>query len=578
MDSYSNVVGYLLRKDEIQVRYSLKTWRATEKDVHIIQKQARFKKTNVNKASGPHNIRPRLLKTCSNQLASILTFIINWSLATSTIPLGFKQSAVVPMPKKPCPETLNSYRPVDHTVVMTKCFEKVADSSNSLFRHLEFRRKIDTSKMTWYFPEHSNQMPAAVRDVTTEKDYCYAGDQNPPHQVYSFPSLLSTPGQESASFDSYYNINHLTHQEDFNSQLYTHNQSGLDITSCIPDAASKAYATDSDRGSNNSHCYTYNNQPHNYKTSPFVWVGTNNFFTPSSSRHQRHCNTLSTSSSRTPSQRRQSSGRLEKTSRKRRAPTVDQRRAANVRERRRMYSLNEAFDCLRQRIPTFAYEKRLSRIETLRLAMAYISFMADILSGQDAGTTKASQQCHRTPLSEANSLVEPGAHRQGQSYFTNQPGISCQGDSPAVSQSNLGQQGEYYQGNQLDLVHQGGSFVTSQTCLPRHGHPYSANGTGITQNEHPYSANQTGLPYHEESFSANLSDLPNNGKYYSEKLSDPVRNEKALPVYQPDESKDLKSASHNLCPATGLVDGQSVCDYKIASGDNYQGRDAPSMV
>lgn len=32
-----------------------------------------------------------------------------------------------------------------------------------------------------------------------------------------------------------------------------------------------------------------------------------------------------------------------------------------------------------QSIPTFAYEKHLSRIETLRLAMNYISFMSDLL-------------------------------------------------------------------------------------------------------------------------------------------------------------------------------------------------------
>ena len=32
-------------------------------------------------------------------------------------------------------------------------------------------------------------------------------------------------------------------------------------------------------------------------------------------------------------------------------------------------------------MPTFAYEKRLSRIETLRLAITYITFMDDLISG-----------------------------------------------------------------------------------------------------------------------------------------------------------------------------------------------------
>lgn len=56
-----------------------------------------------------------------------------------------------------------------------------------------------------------------------------------------------------------------------------------------------------------------------------------------------------------------------------------QRRAANLRERRRMLSINSAFDELRCRVPTFPYEKRLSKIDTLRLAIAYIALLGDIL-------------------------------------------------------------------------------------------------------------------------------------------------------------------------------------------------------
>ncbi|KAM4539697.1 protein Fer3-like [Odontesthes bonariensis] len=74
-----------------------------------------------------------------------------------------------------------------------------------------------------------------------------------------------------------------------------------------------------------------------------------------------------------------SSGSHAHKSKRRRIITVVQRQAANVRERKRMFSLNEAFDELRRKVPTFAYEKRLSRIETLRLAMVYISFMTDLL-------------------------------------------------------------------------------------------------------------------------------------------------------------------------------------------------------
>ncbi|NXS12128.1 FER3L protein, partial [Neodrepanis coruscans] len=67
--------------------------------------------------------------------------------------------------------------------------------------------------------------------------------------------------------------------------------------------------------------------------------------------------------------------------RRKRVITYAQRQAANIRERKRMFNLNEAFDQLRKKVPTFAYEKRLSRIETLRLAIVYISFMTELLDG-----------------------------------------------------------------------------------------------------------------------------------------------------------------------------------------------------
>jgi hypothetical protein len=42
-------------------------------------------------------------------------------------------------------------------------------------------------------------------------------------------------------------------------------------------------------------------------------------------------------------------------------------------------SINAAFEELRRHVPTFPYEKRLSKIDTLRLAIAYISLLLEIL-------------------------------------------------------------------------------------------------------------------------------------------------------------------------------------------------------
>lgn len=67
-----------------------------------------------------------------------------------------------------------------------------------------------------------------------------------------------------------------------------------------------------------------------------------------------------------------------------------QRRAANMRERRRMKSINDAFDKLRTCIPdTVTTERRLSKVDTLRLAIRYIEYLNDMVqSCNEYGTDK----------------------------------------------------------------------------------------------------------------------------------------------------------------------------------------------
>ncbi|TGZ55005.1 hypothetical protein CRM22_010506 [Opisthorchis felineus] len=63
---------------------------------------------------------------------------------------------------------------------------------------------------------------------------------------------------------------------------------------------------------------------------------------------------------------------------------------AKVRERRRMISINSAFEALRKRLPTFPYERRLSKIDTLRLAIAYMALLNDMLTNMDCSTNDQS--------------------------------------------------------------------------------------------------------------------------------------------------------------------------------------------
>ncbi|CAL8367143.1 unnamed protein product [Lota lota] len=62
---------------------------------------------------------------------------------------------------------------------------------------------------------------------------------------------------------------------------------------------------------------------------------------------------------------------------------VKQRNAANARERDRTQSVNTAFTALRTLIPTEPVDRKLSKIETLRLASSYIAHLANVLLVED---------------------------------------------------------------------------------------------------------------------------------------------------------------------------------------------------
>ncbi|XP_067122827.1 protein atonal-like [Centruroides vittatus] len=55
------------------------------------------------------------------------------------------------------------------------------------------------------------------------------------------------------------------------------------------------------------------------------------------------------------------------------------RLAANARERRRMLSLNVAFDRLREVVPSLTNDRKLSKYETLQMAQSYITALSELL-------------------------------------------------------------------------------------------------------------------------------------------------------------------------------------------------------
>ncbi|XP_067281951.1 basic helix-loop-helix transcription factor scleraxis [Pseudorasbora parva] len=81
-------------------------------------------------------------------------------------------------------------------------------------------------------------------------------------------------------------------------------------------------------------------------------------------------------------------------------PEGRQRNAANARERDRTNSVNTAFTALRTLIPTEPADRKLSKIETLRLASSYISHLGNVLLvGEACGD---GQPCHSGGPSTSN--------------------------------------------------------------------------------------------------------------------------------------------------------------------------------
>ncbi|CAG2217431.1 pancreas transcription factor 1 subunit alpha-like [Mytilus edulis] len=99
---------------------------------------------------------------------------------------------------------------------------------------------------------------------------------------------------------------------------------------------------------------------------------------------------------------------------------VHQRKAANMRERRRMKSINQAFECLRQSIPpTVTTERKLSKVDTLKLAIRYIGYLSGIVEScsdysQDKNTDdkqeKVIVRCHFSDFTNRDNGEELLGH------------------------------------------------------------------------------------------------------------------------------------------------------------------------
>ena len=94
-------------------------------EVTIADGRAAFLKVIPRKTTGPDGVPGRALRSCVDQLAGVFTDIFNLSLQQSEVPICFKKTAIIPVPKKNQAACLNDYWPVALTSIIMKCFERL---------------------------------------------------------------------------------------------------------------------------------------------------------------------------------------------------------------------------------------------------------------------------------------------------------------------------------------------------------------------------------------------------------------------------------------------------------------------
>ena len=69
-----------------------------------------FRRLNKRKAPGPDNISSSTLRNCADQLCTVFTDIFNSSLEQCRVPMCFKTSMIIPIPKKSNVSTMNKFQ------------------------------------------------------------------------------------------------------------------------------------------------------------------------------------------------------------------------------------------------------------------------------------------------------------------------------------------------------------------------------------------------------------------------------------------------------------------------------------
>lgn len=165
-----------------------------------------------------------------------------------------------------------------------------------------------------------------------------------------------------------------------------------------------------------------------------------------------------------------------------------QRAMANVRERQRTQSLNEAFASLRHIIPTLPSDK-LSKIQTLKLATRYIDFLYQLLN--DNGSKSKSSRIYSTSDSSSGS---GNTSSNSDSVFNQSPsGKLTDSDSANATNSYLSQWQTIADANSSNVSHLPGNDFALTTSTTTSSSNSSSPVSSSSPNSSSSSSSSTSL-------------------------------------------------------------------------------------
>jgi len=126
---------------------------------------------NPAKCKGFKNLPNCLLKSCSQSLATPVSLLFNFILASEQFPLQWKTASILPLHEKGSPYDVTNYRPIALLPSLSKVFEKLVHKH--LYSYLE-SNKLLNQRNSGFRKNHSTLTSL----LKTTHDIYLAHDQN----------------------------------------------------------------------------------------------------------------------------------------------------------------------------------------------------------------------------------------------------------------------------------------------------------------------------------------------------------------------------------------------------------------